>query len=469
MNRIFISYKRTDKKKVFRLKRRIEYTIKEKCWLDLDGIESDEQFISVIMTAINDAQIVLFMYSSAHKNIKDYECDWTIRELSYATKRGKRIVFINLDGSALTDWFEFNYGLKQQIDARKDEDIKRLLIDLKKWLKTSEITENKLLNKSSNKISGSISNCFKYTISRFDKFLLFLKQKTNMLRLFLLQIPIKIKKLNKKGVYFSKSIEFFIINIIKKRVFLYGSLLFTTSILLAVFFYPQRKTKSIAPPSPIVVDTTLNQELTKLENNLVYIEGGTIMMGDTINIKSFYLCKYEVTQSLWKTIMKNSPSHFKGDDFPVENVSWTDCQTFINQLNNLSKKGFRLPTEAEWEYAARGGNKSNGYIYSGSNDLNEVGWYSLNSNEKNSKLITHPVGKKKPNELGLYDMSGNVSEWCSTNYSEKYGARPEKNKYVFRGGAWLSAHKWCRTRIRNAENSDFKSAGIGLRIATNSK
>ena len=113
MYRIFISYKRTDKKKVFRLKQKIEHTIKEKCWLDLDGIECDEQFISVIMTAINDAQIVLFMYSSAHKNIKDYEYDWTIRELSYAQKKGKRIVFINLDGSILTDWFEFNYGLKQ--------------------------------------------------------------------------------------------------------------------------------------------------------------------------------------------------------------------------------------------------------------------------------------------------------------------------------------------------------------------
>lgn len=468
MNRIFISYKRTDKKKVFRLKQRIEYTIKEKCWLDLDGIESDEQFISVIMTAINDAQIVLFMYSSAHKDIKDYECDWTIRELSYAQKRGKRIVFINLDGSVLTDWFEFNYGLKQQIDARKDEDIKRLLIDLKKWLKISEITENKLLNESSKKNNNSISNCFKYTISRFDKFLLFLKQKINILR-FLQQIPIKIKNFIKKESIFFKSFEIFIVNIIKKRMLLYGSVLFTPFIILAVLFYFQRKTKSIAPPSPIVVDTILNQELAKLKNNLVYIEGGTIIMGDTLNIKSFYLCKYEVTQSLWKAVMKNNPSHFKGNGLPVENVSWTDCQTFINRLNNLSKKEFRLPTEAEWEYAARGGNKSNGYIYSGSNDLNEVGWYSLNSNEQDSKLITHPVGKKKPNELGLFDMSGNVSEWCSTNYSEKYGARPEKNKYVFRGGAWLSAHKWCRTRIRNAENSDFKSAGIGLRIAINSK
>lgn len=469
MNRIFISYKRTDKKKVFRIKQRIEHTIKEKCWLDLDGIECDEQFISVIMTAINEAQIVLFMYSSAHKNIKDYECDWTIRELSYAQKRGKRIVFINLDGSALTDWFEFNYGLKQQIDARKDEDIKHLLIDLKKWLKISDIIENRLLNESSNMISGRISNCFKYTISRFDKFLLFFKQKINTLRLFLQQICVKIKKHQRKRLVFFKCKGILIINIIKKRMFLYGVILFITSVLLAVFLNFQRKTKSIAPTSQTVVDTTLNQELAKLKINLVCIEGGTIVMGNTLNIKSFYLCKYEVTQSLWKAVMKKNPSHFKGDNLPVENVSWTDCQIFINRLNNLSKKEFRLPTEAEWEYAARGGNKSNGYIYSGSNDLDEVGWYSLNSNEKDSQIITHPVGKKKPNELGLYDMSGNVSEWCSTNYSEKYGAKPEKNKYIFRGGAWLSAHKWCRTRIRNAENSDFKSAGIGLRIAINSK
>lgn len=469
MYRIFISYKRTDKKKVFRLKQKIEHTIKEKCWLDLDGIECDEQFISVIMTAINDAQIVLFMYSSAHKNIKDYEYDWTIRELSYAQKKGKRIVFINLDGSILTDWFEFNYGLKQQIDARKEEEIKHLLIDLKKWLNISDTTENSILNENPNKISDSISNYLKYAISSFDKILSFFKQKIKTLRIFLQRILSKKRNLNKKIVIFFLLINTSTINIIKKRIFLYGFLLFTISVLLAVFFKIQRKTNTITQTPPAVVDTTLNQELFKLKNNLVPIEGGTIVMGETLNIKSFYLCKCEVTQSLWKAVMKSNPSHFKGDNLPVENVSWTDCQTFIKLLNNLSKMDFRLPTEAEWEYAARGGSKSNNYIYAGSNELNEVGWYSSNSNEKDSKKMTHPVGNKKHNELGLYDMSGNVSEWCSSNYSEKYGARLEKNKYVFRGGAWLSSNKWCRTRIRNAENSDFKSAGIGFRIATNSR
>lgn len=134
MPRVFISYKRADKEKVFPLKDKIEAAIGEPCWIDLDGIESDAQFVNVIMQAIDDAEIFLFMYSKEHSCIKDYEKDWTVREINYAQDQGKRIVFINIDKTPLTKWFKFMFGLKQQVDATSQETFNAMLKDLQKWL-----------------------------------------------------------------------------------------------------------------------------------------------------------------------------------------------------------------------------------------------------------------------------------------------------------------------------------------------
>ena len=154
--------------------------------------------------------------------------------------------------------------------------------------------------------------------------------------------------------------------------------------------------------------------------DMVRVEAGTFTMGETVDIKDsydfvkkhqvtltndYYIGKYEVTQALWKAVMGNNPSNLKGDNLPVEQVSWDDCQEFLSKLNSITSKTFRLPTEAEWEYAARGGNKSRGYQYSGSNNLSDVAWYGDNSGSK-----THPVGSKQANELGIYNMAGNVCE-----------------------------------------------------------
>ena len=134
MPKIFISYKRVDKNKVFKIKDQIESALGEKCWIDLDGIESDAQFKNVIIKAINECEIVLFMYSKAHSKIVDFEKDWTVRELNFAQRRGKRIVFVNLDRSVLSDIFEFDYGTKQQVDGLSKESLNRLCEDLIKWL-----------------------------------------------------------------------------------------------------------------------------------------------------------------------------------------------------------------------------------------------------------------------------------------------------------------------------------------------
>ena len=228
---------------------------------------------------------------------------------------------------------------------------------------------------------------------------------------------------------------------------------------------------------------------TDFDIEMVFVQGGTFMMGATseqgsewndnekpvhqVTLSDYYIGKYQVTQKQWEAVMGNNPSELKGDNLPVENVSWYDAQEFIHRLNEITGKNYRLPTEAEWEYAARGGNKSQGYKYSGSNNINDVAWYV-----DNSDLKTHPVGTKQPNELSIYDMSGNVSEWCNDWY-EYYTHTTKTNPtgplsgahIVFRGGSCLSEVRYLwslrvSNRIRNTPC--YRYMDIGLRLACSS-
>lgn len=219
--------------------------------------------------------------------------------------------------------------------------------------------------------------------------------------------------------------------------------------------------------------------------DMVYVEGGTFTMGATseqgsdaysdespahsVTVSDFYIGKYEVTQAQWRAVMGSNPSNFKGDNLPVEQVSWNDIQKFITKLNTMTGKTFRLPTEAEWEYAARGGNQSKGYKYSGSNTLDNVAWY-YNSGGK-----THPVGQKQPNELGLYDMSGNVWEWCQDWYgsysssSQTNPTGPSSGSYrVLRGGDWGMIF-WRNIYSRTYARPDKGRSYNGFRLACSSK
>ena len=219
------------------------------------------------------------------------------------------------------------------------------------------------------------------------------------------------------------------------------------------------------------------------------VEGGTFTMGATaeqgsdadsdekpthsVTLSSYYMGETEVTQALWQAVMGSNPSNFKGNNLPVENVSWNDCQTFINKLNQLlagqlGGKRFALPTEAQWEYAARGGKKSRGYKYSGSNTLDNVAWYTSTTNDSGTK----PVGTKTPNELGLYDMSGNVWEWCSDWYGS-YGSGAQTNptgstsgsRRVGRGGSWFDGAGCCRVSNRSYGTPDRRNYILGLRLS----
>ena len=216
--------------------------------------------------------------------------------------------------------------------------------------------------------------------------------------------------------------------------------------------------------------------------DMVRVEAGTFTMGATPEMKDpykdekpthqvtltndYYIGKYEVTQALWKAVMGKRPSYFKGDNLPVEQVSWEDCQKFISKLNSITGKNFHLPTEAEWEYAARGGKKSMGYQYSGSNNLSDVAWYNGNSGNK-----THVVGSKQANELGIYDMSGNVWEWCQDLFGS-YGSSPLINPTgatsgafrVNRGGGWYYDAWDCRSSYRLVRTPDFYCNNLGFRL-----
>lgn len=226
--------------------------------------------------------------------------------------------------------------------------------------------------------------------------------------------------------------------------------------------------------------------------NLVRVEGGTFQMGaqnadpagsnydpeaqsnespvHEVTLSDYHISKFELTQREWRTVMGYeldwSEQYGKGDDFPAYNVSRSEALRFLEKLSTMTRLTFRLPTEAQWEYAARGGNQSLQLLYSGSNYVDEVAWYNGNADGK-----LHPVGGKQPNELGLCDMSGNLWEWCADTYGP-YPSAPQTDpladsgsQFVLRGGAWTYLPAYCRTTCRDSYNGDDASVSVGFRVA----
>ena len=225
-------------------------------------------------------------------------------------------------------------------------------------------------------------------------------------------------------------------------------------------------------------------EIDSLDFDMIYVRGGGFTMGSStgnvderpahqVILPNYYIGETEVTQRLWQKVMGGNPSRFKDGDRPVERVTWEDCQEFVNRLNDMTGRSFRLPTEAEWEYAARGGRSSRGYPYSGGYNVGDVAWYTANSSS-----TTHPVMSRRANELGIYDMSGNVWEWCQDVYGS-YSSAVQYNPVgldasldsaaligrVTRGGAWNSDAAGCRIVQRGKNNQNVADPSIGLRLA----
>jgi formylglycine-generating enzyme required for sulfatase activity len=255
------------------------------------------------------------------------------------------------------------------------------------------------------------------------------------------------------------------------------------------------KTKpAVSPPPSATKPSPVTALVASIANNMVSIAGGTFTMGcqdgrDTdcfndekpahqVTLRSFYLSKYEVTQAQWRAVMGSDPPELFNtgcDQCPVESVSWDDIQGFLSKLNTQTGQNYRLPTEAEWEFAARGGNNSKGYPYSGSNTIGKVAWYRDNAeagNTNGTRKRTRPVGGLQANELGLYDMSGNVPEWCNDRHGT-YPNSPQQNPQgadkgtfrVYRGGGWHNYPRNCRAANRNSNTPTFRDYVIGFRLA----
>jgi len=233
---------------------------------------------------------------------------------------------------------------------------------------------------------------------------------------------------------------------------------------------------------------TYTQTVNGVPIAMILVQSGTFNMGGTdteaqddekttqsVTLYTYYIGKYPVTQAQWRAVMNNNPSYFKGDNLPVERVSWEDALEFCHRLSIITGKNYRLPTEAEWEYAARGGQLSiekkghQAFKYAGSNNLPTVAWY-----DENSGNTTHPVGQKNPNELGLYDMSGNVWEWCNDWYAADYYKNspaenptgPTSGTYrVCRGGSWLNFAVICRVAFRLNDAPGYRFSYLGFRLA----
>ena len=440
-HQIFISYKRDDSDMVFPIKDKIELNTGKKCWIDLDGIESDDQFVNVIIKAINKADVFLFMYSHSHTAITDYKKDWTVREISFAQKRNKRIVFVNIDNTDLTDWFEMMLGLQQQVDATSNSAMERLYRDLKKWLGDNQKPiKNNVIPKKESRISS------------FDKGISY---------------PTTDKEADDVKVNIKDNI---------------GS------------------------------NDILTVKLNNIQFNMIRVEGGTLEIGATqeqlpdaegneypshsITLPTYYIGQFPVTQNLWEKVMGYNHSYNQQSEkelvsemerkkvqvaimnalkpiatptdimesdyghYPVENIAYNEAKQFVNRLSELTNKKFDLPTEEEWEYAARGGQKSHQYRYAGSNRIDDVAWY-----RHNSSLRTHPVGEKQPNELGIYDMSGNVWEWTKSKahqYDVEVG--PENKLFIRRGGSVIHVEKNCRVSFRYETERSKHNMGSGLRV-----
>jgi formylglycine-generating enzyme len=232
---------------------------------------------------------------------------------------------------------------------------------------------------------------------------------------------------------------------------------------------------------PATPNEVAEEVISNLNANMVLVQGGRFTMGctseqgndcydkaHTITVNSFSIDRYLVTQGLWKAVMGNNPSdYFRGcDSCPIETVNWNDVQVFIGRLNALTGQKYRLPTETEWEYAARGGNKSSGFKYAGGGNIDSVAWYAGNSGNR-----PHPVGQKQANELGLYDMAGNVYEWCADWYGvyNTNDGTPATNPNsdqarVLRGGSWRNDAPHCRIAYRNSDDPDDRFTFGGLRL-----
>lgn len=507
---IFISYSRKDFEDVNALVNMFKQRIPTlDIWFDLDGIESGEEFDDKIIEAIDNSFCMIFAVSNHSLQSK-----WTKNEVMYAKNTGKKIIPVLLSGATLKGWFLFNFGRIDCIDLQDEKQIEKVLNNLEDWTHKELIAPNKGINNNEGKQSSSSSIT---TENIQDLILLGAKMGSDgvpePLQDRFINDLVKTKRLataqNNLGFNWTdptKRIKWLkeaaqngsgaaMINL----AYIYeNGVGVERDINKAIDYYRDAivhghdeyidHIKELINGRDEKIGEPNNQlqqsfQVNGVSFNMIKVQGGAFIMGATeeqgrdaysdempphqVTLSDYYIGETLVTQELWQAVLGKNSSKFKGDQNPVERVTWEDCQIFIQKLNQLTGKQFRLPTEAEWEFAARGGSQSKGYKYAGSNNLDDVAWYSENSNNK-----THPVKQKQANELGLYDMSGNVYEWCQDwygDYSNSEQTNPigsSKGSYrVCRGGSWHRNTENCRVSFRYYVMPTDCGGVLGLRLA----
>lgn len=444
-------------------------------WFDEEGVYSGDEFAKVIVRNIKASKMFVFL-STVNSN----QSEWTAREISTAHVLKKKIIPVRIDDSVYHDEILYYISILSHNDyyVNPEKGRQELIRSINAYLAEEKLAEVQKIaeekrrqeelerqrkqqeeeKKRQEKIADTESKIAALESQRIErKKVVFQKeQELKLAQVDLEECEAKIKKLQSKLEELREP---------NKKV-------------------AEEKAKQLAEKKRLEEATQAVKTFSVggVSFNMIRVEGGRFQMGasekDTdaysyekpqhwVNLSDYYMGETVVTQALWKAVMGTNPSWFKGDNNPVEKVSWNDCLEFIKKLNEKTGQTFRLPTEAEWEYAARGGNKSKGYKYAGSSHAEDVAWF-----EDNSGVKTHPVKGKKPNELGLFDMCGNVFEWCLDgfgNYSNSEQTNPNGalsgSNRVFRGGGWNCSARLCRVSYRDSRAPAKAYDNLGFRLA----
>lgn len=476
-NEVFISYSRKDFTLVDGVKKEIDSSVGIDCWMDLNGIESGEYFKKVIISAINRHETLLFMLTP-----NSMASDFALKELNFAIKKEKRVILVDLAHTQLNDEFLFDYSDKDNIDWNDPLQHKKLIGNLKFWYPRKDITERSMSHK---RLAKAQPNSEKYendSNTRIKKLEIAAKFGDGGAKIALAQIYE-----NGEGVErdIDKAIDYY-----RSAIVHHGHDEFIDDI-KALLKEKESKTKEVkSQPIHLIQPISVNG----VSFNMIKVIGGTFTIGATseqegenpwdderpaheVAVADYMIGETAVTQALWEAVMGvsiqeqskkgtlGSSLRGVGANYPMYHISWDDSQEFVTRLSQLTGKTFRLPTETEWEFAARGGNHGRGFKYAGSDSISDVAWH-----DDGKTFETSPVAQKQPNELGLYDMSGNIWEWCQDWYIN-YGVEltPAMMKstgmsHVTRGGSWNRAPRFCRVSVRGHSTPNERVNYVGLRV-----
>ena len=482
---VFISYRRVGGKEIARnVQLALQKDTNWKVFLDFDDLD-EGRFDPKIMAAIEEAPTFIVVLTTGALDCCAKENDWMRKEILYAHQLGKDIIPLEVDKCYHDDKMSTIPKIVGEVigvyqfaaldtETLFRESIEKLIIRIRKGGK-------KVKKGTESGATIHVVNDYPCWVYHFRKEMLLAKtEEDNVLHLRKGRHLLEFKAVDcpqaieaKKVEITDEDIEDMVEVSLKEKVEAIQKKAEEQRI--AEEERKRRKEEEQAKERAFTIGS--------VSFKMIRVEGGRFQMGSPINdhnayvnekpqhwvtLNDFYIGEVVVTQALWKAVMGNNPSTFFGENNPVENVSWDDCQEFIKTLNSKTGQQFRLPTEAEWEYAARGGNKSKGYKYAGGNTIDDVAWFNGNSDFR-----THQVKNKQPNELGLYDMSGNVYEWCLDWYSDTYYEEsPSSNPQnitsgldrILRGSSWINRAKHCRVANRYKYNPLAHDSSIGFRL-----